>query len=247
MAETFRRLGPLLQSIGEKAMVVLDALTRAFDSRMLKDMVGQLGKFIGWLDLMNPAALEDLGKMFAFVAKAIGAGLFVVIAFIAATLKLVEIVRGVAVGIFEVLGSVADKMLDIGANIVAGLVSGITGGVDKISDAAGKIAGTFLGTIKEKFKISSPSRVMMGMGDQIGEGLAIGLDRSMPSIDVPGGSFGGASGGAVAGLAGGGVVINLGGITVNGTSEAASREAANRVESDIRGALMSAIEGFAHA
>lgn len=241
--DTLSGIGPLLTVAGEKAMIVFDAFSRAFDGAMLKDMTGVLGKFVGMLGLLDTKTLESIGQAFAVIAKVLGAATFVAVSFFAvmtkSILKTVETINAV----FQVIASMPEKMVELGKGIVDGLIGGVNTGIEKLGEAAGKVAGTFIGAIKDKFQIRSPSRVMMGLGEQIGDGFAMGIDSSMPDV---GGALPTLTAGAGASL-GGGVVINLGGITVNGTSEAASREAASRVESDIRGALMSALEGFALA
>lgn len=240
--DAFAGLGPLLTIAGEKALVVFNAFSKAFDGAMLKDMSGVLAKFVGMLGLLDTKTLEGVGQAFALIAKFLGAATFVAISFFAVMFKSITNTVVVINSMFSALLELPGKMIDLGKAMIDGLLGGIDAGLSKLGDAAGKLAGTFIGTIKDKFQIRSPSRVMMGLGEQIGAGFSMGVESSMPDIGaLP--ALG--EGGSVSGR--GGIVINLGGIVVNGTSDAASREAASRVESDIKGALMSALEGFALA
>lgn len=73
----------------------------------------------------------------------------------------------------------APQMLKVGGQIMQGLIDGIGGKVEAIKTLvlgiAGKVAGWFRGVLG----IKSPSRVFMGFGDNISEGLSIGIRRTM--------------------------------------------------------------------
>lgn len=237
------KLGPIMEGVIDRGIVVFEVFSKAFDSRMAKDMVSQLQKFIAWLDLFKPGALEDFAKMFAFIAKMIGAAVFAAVAFVAATLKVAEVLRGVLVGTFEVLGELVDKMFSLGPQLIDGLVRGITGSLGRIGETMGEVAGTVLGTLKKKLGIRSPSREMMRLGEYTGEGFAIGLSSTMPTVDV--GDFGsrGAAAGATASRS---IVVQVGDIIISGGVDP-TREAGERVQKEIRGAILSALEGFALA
>jgi TP901 family phage tail tape measure protein len=84
-------------------------------------------------------------------------------------------------GVKDFLGisSPATIMLSIGKNIVAGLWKGINDAKDwiigKLSDF---IKNVIPGPIKDVLGISSPSKLMMGLGENIVQGLALGIERT---------------------------------------------------------------------
>lgn len=71
------------------------------------------------------------------------------------------------------------KFSEFGANIIQGLVNGITSKLAMVRDAVGGAADSAIGWFKEKLGIHSPSRVFMAAGVNVGEGAAIGIDRTL--------------------------------------------------------------------
>lgn len=123
----------------------------------------------------------------------------------------------------------------IGGDIVLGIVNGILFGIPGLIGAFIKMAAAGIDAFKDKLGIKSPSRVMMGMGGFINEGLADGLAASQSGpigrmkriadaiagqVDTGAKTFGGAGGGfsppAFAGAAGGGrpAPIQIGTLTI---------------------------------
>ncbi len=73
-----------------------------------------------------------------------------------------------------------NNFTDFGKNIVNGLVNGIsnmlTTAKDTIKNFGGKVSSWF----KEALGIQSPSQVFMGFGDNIVQGVVVGVDRTTP-------------------------------------------------------------------
>ncbi len=74
------------------------------------------------------------------------------------------------------------KFSEFGANIIQGLVTGITSKMAMVRDAVGGAADSAIGWFKEKLGIHSPSRVFMAAGVNVGEGAAIGIDRTLGMV-----------------------------------------------------------------
>ncbi len=74
------------------------------------------------------------------------------------------------------------KFSEFGANIIQGLVNGITSKMAMVRDAVGGAADSAIGWFKEKLGIHSPSRVFMAAGVNVGEGAAIGIDRTLGMV-----------------------------------------------------------------
>jgi phage-related protein len=70
-------------------------------------------------------------------------------------------------------------MLAIGKNLIDGLINGITAKVNALKATIKGIANSTVTWFKGLLGIHSPSRVFMGFGDNIGDGLAIGMQRSI--------------------------------------------------------------------
>ena len=70
-----------------------------------------------------------------------------------------------------------------GKNIIDGLIGGLTGGIKKLKDTVGNIGNTIGGGVKKFFGINSPSKLMTEYGVNINDGLAKGMDKSIPSVE----------------------------------------------------------------
>ena len=75
---------------------------------------------------------------------------------------------------------------DFGANLISGLVSGIGNKLSAAKYTIVNFGNSISGWFKETLGIHSPSRVFMGFGDNIGQGAAIGLQRTTPLAALAG-------------------------------------------------------------
>ena len=71
-------------------------------------------------------------------------------------------------------------LFEIGQNILLGLIDGILNVRQKLFDMVKGVGEGILDSITGFFGIRSPSKLMEQMGEYIGQGFAVGLDRSMP-------------------------------------------------------------------
>jgi TP901 family phage tail tape measure protein len=69
------------------------------------------------------------------------------------------------------------RLSEAGANLIKGLVRGITGKLASVRAAIVGAAKSAIGWFKGALGIRSPSRVFMGLGGYLTQGLAIGIDR----------------------------------------------------------------------
>lgn len=95
-------------------------------------------------------------------------------ALIGAYRKLSEISKG----LFS-MGKGADWS-SMGRDIVGGLVKGLTDGIQLIKDATKRLAFAARDTFKEVLGIRSPSREFAKFGDNISQGVKLGVTRSTP-------------------------------------------------------------------
>ncbi|MDU7205472.1 MAG: phage tail tape measure protein [Enterobacter asburiae] len=75
---------------------------------------------------------------------------------------------------------------DFGGNLISGLVNGIGNKLSAAKDTIVNFGNSISGWFKETLGIHSPSRVFMGFGDNIGQGAAIGLQRTTPLAALAG-------------------------------------------------------------
>lgn len=69
-----------------------------------------------------------------------------------------------------------------GGNIMNGLKDGIFSKANQVASWASQIGGKLVSGVKNFFGIKSPSRLMRGLGANIGDGLAIGMEDSTRDI-----------------------------------------------------------------
>ncbi|WP_431274238.1 phage tail tape measure protein [Variovorax ureilyticus] len=89
-----------------------------------------------------------------------------------------------------------------GSQIMQGLVNGISSALGGVRDAIAGAADSTIGWFKEKLGIHSPSRVFMDAGANIGEGAAIGIDRTLPMLRAAALGLAGATTAAMPAMAG---------------------------------------------
>lgn len=73
-------------------------------------------------------------------------------------------------------------MKNIGINIINGLRDGILSAFGNVTSIIGGLGSGIISGLKSVLGIKSPSRVMMGIGDMIGQGLAIGISDSTSTV-----------------------------------------------------------------
>lgn len=74
------------------------------------------------------------------------------------------------------------SLVDIGKNIIKGFTKGISSMFDGVKKTISKITNFIPGFIKKALGIKSPSRVLMGLGEDTGEGLEVGMGASLRGI-----------------------------------------------------------------
>lgn len=88
--------------------------------------------------------------------------------------KVVEAIQG-AINWIKNAGS---SFLEAGKNMINGIVDGIKNGKDAVVNKVKEICKGALDAVKNFFGIHSPSTVFAGLGNNLMQGLAVGIDRS---------------------------------------------------------------------
>ena len=85
------------------------------------------------------------------------------------------------------LADAGSWLVDTGRNLIDGLVSGIKSAGSAVKDAIlALVPDAIEGPIKKALGIRSPSRLMMEVGGYVGEGLAIGMEKTIPEVQAKG-------------------------------------------------------------
>jgi tape measure domain-containing protein len=76
------------------------------------------------------------------------------------------------------------NLIQIGKDMIQGLINGISGMAGKVGEEVKKLGNLVPEQLKSLLGIKSPSRVLMQVGMDAGEGLEIGLADSQPNIEA---------------------------------------------------------------
>lgn len=248
ITEAFKKLGPIMGQVVDAGERVFAVFRKTFEAGPAKEMLGAIGKVVEKVDLLSPASIDSWGKALGYVATVGAAGMLWLAGTFEAVVRVANFLRDAFVAI---VGGVADMgkaigdLFLVGDNIANGLVNGILSGVDKVKNAATTMGKAAIDSFKSILGIRSPSKVFEQLGEFTGEGFSRGLDASMPDIGIPANDFTAAS--LAGGSSGGGIVINMGNITITGVDANNARDVGAAVQRDVKSALMSALEELAIA
>lgn len=92
-------------------------------------------------------------------------------------------IRNAIVNAFNVIKNLASKTYGWGADIMGGLVGGIQSGLKKVTSTVSGVAKSVAKTFRNLLGIKSPSRVFRMFGLNIGQGLAIGIDKTQSLVN----------------------------------------------------------------
>jgi TP901 family phage tail tape measure protein len=157
-------LGGMWDGLTEGLAPVGAALREAFAplAPLLAPVEAAIRGLIDWLGrLLEPvrgtgAAAEAMGRKFGeAVAAAIRAAGRILAAF----------------------ANLPSQMLQIGINIIGGLLSGMRQKWAELKEWAAGVAGSVASIFRRETETRSPSRVFMGIGEDLMRGLQIGIDR----------------------------------------------------------------------
>ena len=153
------------------------------------DLLNALVKgIISNLPTLLQAAIELVVKLVAAIIKLlprlIQTGVELVLSLISGMIKtlpnLMSNTTKIIDSIFKAFGKV--NWSSIGKDIVSGLLKGLASMASSVYRKAAEIANTVKSKIKSALKIASPSKVMIEMGEFTGEGLVVGMDKTIRAI-----------------------------------------------------------------
>lgn len=91
---------------------------------------------------------------------------------------LLGIVRGIPGAILGALGGLGDLLWEAGRDLLRGMINGLRSMAGALADAALAPVRAAVNAVKSFLHIGSPSKLFEGFGVNMGQGMAIGLDRS---------------------------------------------------------------------
>lgn len=127
-------------------------------------------------------ALQAIGAVIGAVVVAFGALVAIGIAVSVAFWTLLDTITTFRQAALEALMGWAGSALQAATDFVNGLVQGIANGASLVTNAVSNLASSASGAFKSALGIASPSKVMMGMGANVGEGVAMGMEATAPDV-----------------------------------------------------------------
>lgn len=184
-----------LPSLVKAAVQIIDTAVRVILENLPKILQAGIDLLFALVDgIINnlpaliQAAIELIIRLVATLIKnlpkIIQAGIEILLALIDGLIRTIPTLVGsipkIVDAIFKAFGKVNWK--EIGKDIINGLIKGLASMASSVWKKAKEIADGVKRRISEALKIGSPSRVMIEIGEFTGEGLAIGLDRTVGEV-----------------------------------------------------------------
>lgn len=81
------------------------------------------------------------------------------------------------------LAGLVSTMARIGRDIISGLINGITEKIGALTEKITSVKNTIVGGLKNALQVHSPSKLTMKLGTFITEGLSIGMQQELPTLN----------------------------------------------------------------
>ena len=120
----------------------------------------------------------------AITSRTKQAGSSMVSGFSSACSRVISLASNMRSRIISIMYSCVGGMRSAGYNAGMGFYSGLASTRGSIMGLAASIASSVSARIRSALKIHSPSRVLMGLGNYAGEGLALGLEKSKRYVNT---------------------------------------------------------------
>ena len=131
-------------------------------------------------------ALESLQSAFSTTMLAVVASVTAGLALAVSGMR-AGIMQMIAVAAIVAVGVRAAFNIDLyssGVDMMQGFINGMNSMRSRVGQAAREIATTASKTINDALQIHSPSRIMIGSGLNTGEGFALGMEKTLPDIQI---------------------------------------------------------------
>lgn len=81
------------------------------------------------------------------------------------------------------LSGLISTMAQIGRDIISGLINGMTERIGALTEKITSVKNTIVGGLKNALQVHSPSKLTMKLGTFITEGLSIGMQQELPTLN----------------------------------------------------------------
>lgn len=177
---------------GERFMALLDKLINdVFGKLFGNDPTQIFDKIVATFERWEPRIVELIGmfpKLIDFLTD-----LLPLVEKVGVAFDVWQTVVKFTVGWFNSLVAVKDAVLSflqpiidffksVGGHLISGIVTSVEGNIGQIRRTMQRVTGATTGQVQDDLQIHSPSRVMMGFGRYISEGLALGIDSGAPRV-----------------------------------------------------------------
>jgi phage-related minor tail protein len=98
------------------------------------------------------------------------------------TTSVITFVSGIPGKIVSGLGSLATLLVSAGSDLIRGLINGVKDMAGNIASAALDVVKSAVNGVKGFLGIASPSKLMRGVGANMGEGMALGIADMRPAV-----------------------------------------------------------------
>jgi len=98
--------------------------------------------------------------------------------------SVINFIKGIPGKILRVLSGFGSLLKNIGGNLIKGLHSGISKAWTWLTDKLKGLVNLLPGVVKKVLGIRSPSRVFMTLGQQIGQGLQVGILATQKNVQA---------------------------------------------------------------
>lgn len=180
-------------AIGEEFDNVLSNLVKSFKSLgpVIKQVFIELGKMF-----------KNIFKKLIDIARKAWNGLKGLLSGIINSIKstfknIINRIQGFFRSIIDFITSIHEKMYNAGADLINGLIEGIKSKIDAAIELVKNGAKNIIDKVKGIFDTSSPSKVMMKIGENVSQGLADGIKQGQPQAAAAGTDLASSSVGAV--------------------------------------------------
>jgi TP901 family phage tail tape measure protein len=87
---------------------------------------------------------------------------------------------GLIMGLNQMRSAASGAGMNVGANVVRGMITALNNGVGPVAAAARALVAAAIAAARDESQEGSPSKVFIGIGDNMVKGLRIGVARSTP-------------------------------------------------------------------
>lgn len=147
---------------------------------LVRNVANKIGEHVRSMGERVVQLLGDLGTQAQ--AKVLKLTEDVVRGFLNMVNRVAAVIRDLPSTILNALGDLGNLLTSAGADIVRGMINGIQSQLGRLRDKASEIASAVSGSVKGLLGISSPSKVMMEVGQDTMEGFRIGLADGVPDL-----------------------------------------------------------------